>query len=211
MGFDIGKIKNLFVETTVSADTSVDAKNSTIESSKVESAPSTKAEKLDQTIIESLQKAIKDNNLPGEDYLEFVEALNAMQNIPLEDSMKVQTVMATLSVKGLTVAKIKESAEYYKKVLENEQNQFSAELTAQVEKSIKTKQSGIESLNNSIKLKTDQIALLTKEITEAQQNVSATEAIIKAAELKIKTAQENFNAAYNFVINQINENLSKLK
>jgi hypothetical protein len=211
MAFDVKKIKSLFVETSTDNGSKAVKKDSVDESKISNKSATVEPDKLDTKIVDSLLKAIVDKNLPGEDYLEFLEALNAMKNIPLEDNMKVQTVMATLSTKGLTVAKIKESAEYYKKVLANEQSQFTAELNNQVEKTIKTKEKDIESLKVSIKQKTEQIAALTKDINDAQQKISTTEVLIKAAESKIKMTQENFDRAYNFVLNQIDLNLSKLK
>ena len=211
MGFDFNKIKNLFVETSTTTDATENEHKPITEAAKTDSPVSASPDKLDQTILESLLKAMTDHNLPGEDYLEFIDALKAMQNIPLDDAMKIQTVMAALSTKGLTVSKIRESADYYKKTLANEQNQFLAELNSQIEKGIKTKQKTIESFKESIKLKSEQIAALTKEINEIQQNISSTEVLIKASETKIKAAQDNFNKVYNFVVNQINENVSKLK
>jgi hypothetical protein len=37
-----------------------------------------------------LTKAISDANLPGEDYLEFISALQAMKGIDLQESVKMQ-------------------------------------------------------------------------------------------------------------------------
>jgi len=65
---------------------------------------------FNKQIFESLTKAIADANLPGEDYLEFISALKAMETIKLDEKVKMQTVLATLSTKGLTVQKITESA-----------------------------------------------------------------------------------------------------
>ena len=61
---------------------------------------------VNKQIFNSLTKAIADANLPGEDYLEFVSALQAMKGIDLQESVKMQTVLATLSTKGLTIQKI---------------------------------------------------------------------------------------------------------
>ncbi len=209
MSFDLNKLKNLFVETTTDSNSPTNTPIPVSEPVKVEVIAS-KSTELDNKILESLLKTIADNNLPGEDYLEFMEALKAMQNIPLNDEMKIQTVMATLSTKGLTAAKVKESAAYYKDILAKEQNEFKTELNNQVELGIKSKEKSIATLKESIKAKTDQITALTREITEAQKSISSTEELIKVTELKIKSAQENFDKAFQFVVNQINVNISKL-
>lgn len=210
MGLDLKKIKSLFVESEPKKGTEdLEPKNKESVNSSITST--NKNDKPDQTIIGALYKTLDEHNLPGEDYLEFIQALNAMKNLALDDSIKVQTVTATLSTKGLTVDKIKESADYYKKILENEKEQFVSELNSQIDKTIKSKEKIIETLKESIKIKSDQIANLTKEISDAEQNINLNNNLIKAAELKIQTAQDNFNSAYNAVIEQINDNLSKIK
>jgi hypothetical protein len=216
MAFDFKKLKDLFIETNGVSNpqpTEPVIPQAQIKSEPVivpEASAASKSE-LDAKIVDSLLSAMEQKNLPGEDYLEFMQALKAMQNIPLDDAMKVQTVMATLSIKGLTVTKIKESAGYYKKVLKDEENEFNTELNNQIEKTVKSKEKSIDALKETIKLKSEQIANLTKEINEAQQNINTTANQIKAAEIKIKATQENFSKAYNFVINQIDETINKIK
>lgn len=210
MAFDVKKLMNLFVETTTDPEPGTNPTKQVNEPEHTEGNSVVNQDAPDPKILESLVKAIETHNLPGEDYLEFMEALKAMQNIPIDEPLKVQTVMATLSTKGLTVAKIRESAEYYKKVLADEQSQFNTELSNQKEKAIVSKQKSIDDYNKSIKLKADQITALTKEIEEAQTHIRTAEQMIKAAESKLKTAEDNFNRTFTFVVNQIDKNLSKL-
>lgn len=212
MAFDLNKLKSLFVETSSESQPKTNTEpSSNPPSATVVPEASPAVDTLDSKIVESLLKAISDHNLSGEDYLEFMDALNAMKNIPLDDSMKVKTVMATLSTKGLTIAKINESADYYKKILASEKEQFTEELNNQIEISIKSKQKAIDALKESIMQKSKQIAALTEEINKTQSEITQTESQIKLAEGKIENAQLNFNNAYNFVVEQINQNISKIK
>ena len=212
MAIDFNKIKNLFVETAAEAKTPAPDKAS--QSNKIQPvqsySDSDSAATYDQTIFDSLIKAIEDHNLPGEDYLEFLSALQAMKNIQLDEKMKIQTVLATLSTKGLTPQKIKESAEYYKKVLAEEQKQFYVELGDQTTKQVKLKEKEITVLQETNKQKSDQIAALTKDINENQLKISSIQNILKDAEAKIKQAEANFNKTFNYLIAQIDSNLTKI-
>lgn len=212
MAFDLKKLKGLFVETTPEPEKNSPAPNNinpVIPTPVTSEAPV--SSELDPQIVESLLKAIEQNNLPGEDYLEFMDALVAMKNIPLDDSLKVQTVMATLSTKGLTEVKIRESADYYKKVLENELTQFLGELNNQIEKTVKSKEKAIDAEKQAIQQKSEQIAALTKEINEATTEIQKMQEALKAANDKIMLTEANFQKAYHFVVNQIDTNIRKLK
>ncbi len=210
---DFNKIKSLFIETKAETGTQPKGKGAQPAGSPVGSQPvfeKTSADAIDQKVLNSLMKVIEDHNLPGEDYLEFLSAFQAMKDIQLDEKMKIQTVLATLSTKGLTAKKIKESADYYKKVLTEEQKQFYAELSNQMNSQIKSREKEIAKLLEGNKLKADQIAALTKEINENQAKITGIQNTMKDADVKIKQAELNFNTTYNFVISQIDSNISKL-
>jgi hypothetical protein len=210
MAIDLKKIKNLFVQENeeTKTETLKDTKANTSEPA--QATVQTSAGSFDQVIFDSLIKAIEDHNLPGEDYLEFLGALKAMENIPLDEKMKIQTVLATLSTKGLTAQKIKESAEYYKKVLQEEQKQFYVELNTQIEAQLKSKEKNIADIQKQNSAKSEQIAKLTQEINDNQKKVADFQSQIKDAETKIKMAEGNFNKTYSYIVTQIDTNINKI-
>ncbi|NJO89292.1 MAG: hypothetical protein HC831_10285 [Chloroflexia bacterium] len=144
MAFDFKKITSLFVETSEQAPVQQEPSSAPSVSLSQPQTVGVPTGAFDQAVFDSLMKAIEEHNLPGEDYLEFLSALQAMQNIPLDEKLKIQTVLATLSTKGLTIQKIKESADYYKKVLQEEQKQFHVELSKQIQEQVKSKEKLIE-------------------------------------------------------------------
>lgn len=210
MAIDLKKIRNLFVQT--SEETKNESINNTKElvGTQPQEVTQVTTGSVDQVIFNSLIKAIEDHNLPGEDYLEFLEALKAMQNIPLDEKMKIQTVMATLSTKGLTPQKITESADYYKKVLQDEQKQFYVELNIQIEAQLKSKEKNIAELQKQSASKSEEIAKLTQEINTNQQKINDLQVQMKDAEAKIKVAESNFMKTYEHIVNQIETNINKI-
>ncbi len=166
---------------------------------------------FNKQIFESLTKAISDANLPGEDYLEFMAALKAMEGINLDEKVKMQTVLATLSTKGLTVQKIIESADYYVKVLENEKEKFKQAMINQTEGKVGNKHKQIKDLEEKSRQKAEKIKNLTDEINSNTSKISKLKKDLETADLKIKSTENNFNVTYEHVANQIKNKIDKIK
>jgi hypothetical protein len=226
MAFDFKKIKGLFIREVDDPEAS---------KKKEEKAPDPKSDKdilellknkdkapvadggpvvvqgqADGKILDSLIKALEDNNLPGEDYMEYAEALQSMEKIPLEESVKIQTVLATLSTRGLTKEKIVESGTYYISVLEKEKQKFGKAMEKQMKEGVMTKQQEIDALEELNKTKSQQIAALTQEIKDNQAEVEKIKAKIAENEVKIKGTEANFLTTYNFVVQQLQANIDKI-
>ncbi len=166
---------------------------------------------FNKQIFESLTKAIADANLPGEDYLEFMAALKAMEGIKLDEKVKMQTVLATLSTKGLSVQKIIESADYYVKVLENEKEKFKQAMIKQTQGKVGNKHKQIKDLEEKNRQKAEQIKALTDEINNNTAEIGKFKKDLESADLKIKSTENNFNVTYEHVANQIKNKIEKIK
>lgn len=167
--------------------------------------------KFNKRIFEQLMTAIHKANLPGEDYLEFMEALQAMKDLPLDEQIKIQTVFATLSTKGLTAQKVFESADYYLKVLENEKTKFYEALKSQTSNQIGKKKKEIKKLEDVIKSKTEQIALLNEEINQSKQIILKIKNEMNDADSKIKKTENDFNFTFLKIDKQIRNTIEKVK
>lgn len=226
MGFDFKKIKNLFVTETEETKTTETPENTGKEEKKDSLLDALKNKngdvpqahivttsdggKLDQKILDSLIKALGDNNLPGEDYMEFAEAFKAMENIPLDEKVKIQTVLATLSTRGLTTAKIIDSGKYYIDVLGKEKAKFGKAMEKQLKDGVSLKADEITALEELNKTKSAQIAALTKEITDNQAEAEKLKIKIAENQGKIKGTEDNFNTTFDFVVNQLQANIDKI-
>jgi hypothetical protein len=187
------------------------ASSFSVQNSKVETTSEVPKGEFNDQIFNSLTKAISDANLPGEDYLEFVSALQAMKKIELAESVKMQTVLATLSIKGLTIQKIVESADYYLKVLENERDKFRQAMTQQTQGKVDEKSKQIKSLEEANLKNAEQIKILTDEINFNTEQIEKIKKDITDADHKIKSMETSFNVTYDYVANQIMNNVEKIK
>jgi len=166
---------------------------------------------VNKQIFNSLTKAISDANLPGEDYLEFISAIQAMKGLDIQESVKMQTVLATLSTKGLTVQKIIESADYYLKVLENEKDKFKQAMAHQTSGKIDGKHKQIKTLEGENIKMAEQIKSLTDKINLNSEKIKKVKKDIADSDSKIKKTENDFNVTYSYVADQITDKVEKIK
>jgi len=134
-----------------------------------------------------------------------------MKSLPMDESLKVQAAFQTLSVKGLTIAKVMESADYYISVLENEKRKFYTALEEQGKGSINNKKREISDLEKINKDKAAQIAALTEEINKNQQRIQENKSQIAEAEGKLDATEKNFLVTFDKVVGQIRANVTKIQ
>ena len=134
-----------------------------------------------------------------------------MKDIPLEEGMKIQTVLASLSTKGLTVQRVLETADYYLNILESEKKKFYSVLDNQAKGAINAKKDKILQLEKFNKEKAAQIAALTNEINQIQQEVKSINTEIADSEQKIKKTESSFLFTFEKVAIQIRQDVEKIK
>ena len=134
-----------------------------------------------------------------------------MKDIPIEENLKMKTVLATLSTKGLTVQKLYESADYYLKVLENEKKKFYAAFENNAKSGLNKKRDIIQKLETANKEKADLITRLTEEIKANHEQINIVKKDIAQSESKIKSTENDFLYTYDKIANQIKGNVDKIK
>jgi hypothetical protein len=185
-------------------------KNIEMPQTKSETEVTPKAQ-LNDKILESLSIAIQNSDLPGEDYLEFIGAVQSLKDLPLTDELKYRTAYSTLSTKGLTYNKIFESADYYVKVLENEHKKFYEALNQRSNSVLTQNRGDIEKLKAENMNRAKMIEKLSAEISETQDKIASLETSIVEAETKLKTTEQEFVATYQYMVEKIKSNISKVK
>lgn len=169
------------------------------------------SETLDKKFVEHFTKVLEDNNLPGQDYYEMKQALKAMENLPIAENAKFQAAYATLSTMGVSVNKLLETANQYIEILNREKTKFENATDEQVKIKIKSKESEIENLNQSIQGKTEQIQGLSQDITAHQQSISKLKSEIAENTSKIQSSKMNFEATLSNYVSQIQGDITKIK
>ena len=177
----------------------------------VQSPPIDPKGKVDNSILNKLFQALEDNNQPGFDYFEFRKAILSLNPLPMDEATKFQSTYATATTVGATLEKLLESIEFYKKVMQNEENNFTKAIKEQTSVNIKDKAAEKEKINASIKEKSDRIFKLTEEIRLHESDVLKITASIEASEMKIKETSLNFERSLNVIKSQMEQDSIKLK
>src|SRR5690242_18768533 len=114
---NIKNLKSLFIEEAETTAPDASANSGSEKNSSRDAAPVASAGASDQRIMSALLKALEENNMDGFDFLEFKNSLKALSQMPLDEATKFRSAFATASTMGVTVAKLLDSVDYYKKVL----------------------------------------------------------------------------------------------
>jgi hypothetical protein len=166
---------------------------------------------VDNDILGKLFQALEDNNQQGFDYMEFRKALKTLSALPIDESIKYQSTFATASTIGVTLEMLLSSIEFYKKVLINEEANFTKAIKDQTSVNISDKITEKENVLKSIVAKGEQIKKLTNEIGALQTEIEQLTLSIETAESKIKETALNFESSINVIKNQLDQDAIKLK
>ncbi len=177
-----------------------------------EPAPKAPAPKpIDNSILDRLIKAIEDNNQSGFDYLEYRRSLKSLAALPMEESIKFQSAFATASTMDVTLEKLLDSIEFYKKVLLNEKDNFFKASKQQYAQNVEGRIKEKQAVSDLIKEKSLAIQKLTEEIRAHQAHMEELNKLVENAEAKIKETSENFTQALQMLMSQMEQDGEKLK
>jgi uncharacterized protein (DUF3084 family) len=167
-------------------------------------------DEIDQVILDKLFHAIEENNQEGFDYLEFRKALQSLSSLPLDESIKFQSAFATASTMGVTLEKLKNSIEFYLKVLQNEEDHFLKASQEQYNVNVEGKAKEKDQINQLILQKSNQIQTLTNEIRQLQTEMEQFSEQIDQADQKIKVTKNSFDKTLAFLRFEFQQDLNKL-
>jgi hypothetical protein len=173
--------------------------------SAVNSTPGQVIGKIDNDIYEKLSVAIEENNLDGNDFFEFMQSLNKMSSLSVDEKTKFNMVFATLanSSGGMTKEHLTESIDHYIDVIDNEKAVFQKEMGKATVEMVDKKESYIEQLSKTAQEKAAQIQKLTQEIQEISNTVATTKAEVEQSKFAIAQKQADFDITIQQLENQI--------
>lgn len=213
MGIDLNKLKSLFIVTdeTNKTETTDNTTNqqTTNDSTSQQVVTNTTGGQADNSIIETLFKAMSENNVQGFDYFEYKQSLKTLLGM-LDEPTAFKSAYATAATMGLTKQKLTDSANFYIKVLDKEKEKFTQAVDAQVAANIKGKESEIEQAKNQINEKSEMIRKLTDEISALQQKMNEIQSHIIQATQKIQATSANFEASYQKIASDIKADVEKI-
>jgi len=150
------------------------------------------------------KKLLKDENLPGPDYIEFSEGLEKMNNVPLTEQQKYENVFAVLSSMGLTVDKLTSSAVTYLQKIEAEEMTFGLEYKGKEKMDIIDVQGVIATIEKENEE-------LNKKILANNQKINSSRINIQEAQQRLLIEKGAFEQAVNTMKQIINNHVHNIK
>lgn len=217
----LDKLKSLFVvkeevinkeESSVSNDGNKPSKE--VEPSKststLSSTSNTKGN-VSQPILDKLLGIINQNNQSGFDYIEFKNSLKALEKMGLDEKTMYRSAFATAQTIGASVPHLIESVDYYKKILNKENTEFSNALLQQNNSKIAEKEKEIQGYKEMIAEKENQLNLLSQEIERHKQLIHSLSGKIESDKQQINKTKIDFEVTFDFIMLQLEDDRKKIK
>jgi hypothetical protein len=158
----------------------------------------------DEKFVQMLKKVIEDNNIPGQDYFELRQSLDAPEIASLPDERtKFIIVYTTFKLQGCTKEHLLSSVDKYISIVQNEEKNFNNELATQKNDNITAKTAQVEQVRRELDDLSRQIAEKNTFIITASQE-------IQNAELKLQMTENSFKKSVEKVIGMLQSDKDKI-
>jgi len=166
---------------------------------------------VNDKFVEVLAAALEKNNQDGFDYFEFRQALKNLSKMPMDEQTRFQSAYAMAQTMGVTTLKLVESAKHYLGVLNGEQTRFAEAHGQQKAKLIGNREDEAKNLEAAMQQKAEQIKQLTQDIEHNRKNSEQIRKEITEATVKIENTKADFEATFNSVVAQIQDDVAKIQ
>ena len=166
---------------------------------------------VDQKFLDILLESVTKNNQEGYDYLEFKQALQSLKKMDMDDATRFKSAFAMAQTMGATKASLLDTGAIYLKVLKSEEEKFTLSVANQRQSKIDERKQELLNIDKWIVEKEAEIKKLQEQIKAKKESKSKFQSELSETAKKIASVQNNFEATYIFLSNQIKEDLNKIK
>lgn len=166
---------------------------------------------IDSRSIAFLIKALEKANTPGFDYLEFKEALAAQSKLGMDDATAFKSTFATAATIGLNKTKLIASTKHYLNILKEQKKLFDQAVEKRLEEKVNLKEKDNQDLNDKVKALQNKITEINLQLTKLNQQIKENSQGIESEMIKIKETKNDFEKALNGILQQIEEDLTKIE
>lgn len=157
----------------------------------------------DEKFVEMLWSVISQNNIPGQDYFEFKQAVDAMAALPIDERSKFLTTFTIFQSQGCKKDILLSSIDKYMALIEKEKASFDAEFQSQRDAKVNSKLSQVEEAKRKVEE-------LNKQIMEANNFILAASQEAQQEEMKLQMTSANFNKSVEKVLSMFQSDKDKI-
>jgi predicted RNase H-like nuclease (RuvC/YqgF family) len=166
---------------------------------------------LDERAMDALVKALQRENLPGFDYLEFKQSLDALYKIGMDEDTAVKSAFATASTVGLTKEKLLKTAQHYKKVLLDEKASFEQSMQRHLQQRVQGKLEEVEKLKKKVTEYQAKIEQLQAQIAKYNTTIEQADSTIAADKERIEATRAGFETTLQSIVNDIDRDIERIE
>jgi hypothetical protein len=168
---------------------------------------------VDEKVYQLLSEAIERNNLPGNDFLEFMMALQNLASMAVDENVKFNMVFTTLNTTSdkLTKEKLLSSIEHYLGVIEKEKTLFGKEMNKATTDMVTSRENRVVDINNQIQNKLELITKTQQEIAELSTTAQTLTKESEENKYKIAKKEADFTVTAGKVLAQITGYKTKIE
>lgn len=155
------------------------------------------------SLRETFKNLIKDKNLPGPDYYEFIIMKEAMNGILIPET-KYQSAFAGLAAQGLTLDKLIESANLYKTFIQEEMDAFKQAYQVHYKQNVTDKE-------NELKAKSEEMKQLAERITQLNKEISDISVDIASNKQQLDMKNNEFQGAGQLAMGEIDQEINNIQ
>ena len=163
---------------------------------------------FDKAIYEKLSIAITEQDLPGDDYLEFKSALKKLASY-IPDEAKLYK--ATFERLDLTAESLLKSLTRYIDVVDGEKEKFKADLTSAVQNQVGTKETELENILDKRSVYKKQVEEIEAQLLELNEYENTVTADLQQAKTKLMVTDANFTVTAEKLTSQLTGDSAKIE
>lgn len=160
--------------------------------------------------LKVLADAMEKANIEWYDYLEFKQAVRSLDKLENDEAKRYLTSFTMAKTMGAEKESLKQSAGYYLDVLKKEEAKFNESFKKQVDSRVLNRKQTLDNLHEKRGKKEEQIKQLQLEIEKFDAKIGEVQKQMDNASKKMASVKLSFTKAYELIVNQINQDISKI-
>lgn len=161
--------------------------------------------------LDYFKKVFVERNFPGPDYQEFMNAVNMLKDQPVTEQMKFFSAYSGLSVQGVTKKTLVDTAKKYIVLFDEKRQGFEKALLDETATNVDSKRQQAETIKKENEKLNKQMADINQKINENAESIKKLGAEADTAQGALTHKRDNFEASYNVMVGEINENIAKIE
>lgn len=158
---------------------------------------------VDDKFLDMLWSVIEQNNMPGQDYFEFKQAIESMSSLPIDERNKFLTTFTIFQSQGCKKESLTTSVDNYINVIKSELSNFNSEFENQKHQKVTSRLEKVEETKKKVQR-------LNEEIVELNNFILSETQAAQQEEMSLRMTANNFETSAQKIISVLESDKNKI-